>query len=193
MQKGLVILVCLIVLLAGCAQQSAPGGAPPSKIGESGQPPTAPQPGTPSQPLATRSNDINTCLGNCNTLTDESLQNTCKAGCYLGAATEDGDVAKCDSLLTIKEGAGLYDTCISNVATKLNDPSLCSRITGTFHDICLSSIADAKADATVCEGIGDATSRDGCISTVAAKKKDPSLCGKVTQDFMKQSCIEGTQ
>lgn len=200
MQKSLIVFVALIIFVAGCTQPGAPAGATPAKTsdgGSPGQPAAAPSPAGASPPPAAppaATRDFNTCLLDCKVVTSESLANTCKAGCYLGAATENGDIAQCEMLVTIQEGKGLYDLCVSNVATKLKDPSLCSRIKETtYHDLCLTSTAEAKGDVTVCNGITVGISQDVCISAVAAKNKNPVLCDKITESYMKEPCVENAQ
>ncbi|MBI5228378.1 hypothetical protein HY988_07335 [Candidatus Micrarchaeota archaeon] len=201
MQKNLVILGILVVIvfIAGCtgttnvqANTSAQaGGNQPSgnQPAPSGGTPT-PSGGGAAPPGGTV--NLNECLASCNILTGNSLQATCQSGCYLGAATDTKDITKCDKLLTLEGGAGVYDICVTNVATQLNDFSMCAKAkTNTYQDMCVTVIAETKTDATICSSVKDEVAKDGCVSNVATKKKDASICAMIKLDYMKESCMSG--
>lgn len=197
-----IFIVALVIFVAGCTTPGAPpqGGKQPGDNNQapSGQPSgnqSSVQPSGGSDTPSAGTTDLNECLTSCNTFVDNDLVITCRAGCYMGVATETKDASKCENILTLGQNTTIYyDTCMINVATDIKNPALCTKIKeDAYRYTCISSIAEANLDVSLCDQIEEGIYKYGCISTVAGKKKDPSMCDRITEEYMKQSCVDGTK
>ncbi len=69
-----------------------------------------------------------------------------------------------------------------------NAISLCNTLGQRIYiDSCLSRVAEKKNDQTVCEGIVDAEIRDSCY-IYFSYQNDFSVCPKITNPYLKSSC-----
>ncbi len=192
----IVAVFLVFAVLLGCTGAPSSPQPPQGQAQAPAQNAIAPaqgnQPAAAPQQSSGGSGNLDSCLSTC--ATAGTLENTCKAGCYLAAGGETGDVSNCEPMLSIKEGKGLYSTCVSNAASTAADASFCSRITEqTQFNNCITLVAQAKGDASVCGSVKDDMSYDVCVSAAADAKNDASMCGSIRQEFMKEPCVEGAQ
>ncbi len=167
MRLVLAIFAALLIVAAGCTTPNPPAGQQTG--GASGGTPSG---GTPSGSTGGSSSggnaiDLNACVTNCNVLTDGDLANTCKAGCYMGAAEETKDASKCDPIGTMNNMSIYYATCLGNTAGVMKDISPCNRLT-------------------------DPDDKDFCIMVAADEYKNPAICGGVTNEIYKSVCLDDT-
>ncbi len=73
-------------------------------------------------------------------------------------------------------------SCISAVATKAKDKSLCRKIPSAeteWRNVCYKEVAKSKGDFSFCEKIGDESERGYCYFNIATETNNLELCKKI--------------
>ncbi len=166
MRLVLAIFAALLVIAAGCTTPNPPAGQQGTPSGGT------PSGGTPSGSTGGSSSggdvvDLDKCVTNCNVLADSDLANTCKAGCYMGAAEQSKDAGKCTPISAMQNMSIYYATCLGTAAGEMQDISPCSRLTNE-------------------------SDKDFCILIAADKYKNPAICEGVTSQIYKSVCLDDT-
>jgi hypothetical protein len=170
MRLVLAIFAALLIVAAGCTTPNPPAGQQGGAQGQqTGGSPTGgtPSGGTGGSSSGGNAVDLNACVTNCNVLADADLANTCKAGCYMGAAEDTKDASKCDPIATMQNMSIYYTTCLGSVAGEKQDISPCRKLTNS-------------------------SDKDFCIVIAADKYKNPAICQEMTEGIYKSVCLDDT-
>src|SRR3989338_366836 len=114
--------------------------------------------------------------------------------CYQGVAELKGDVSPCIEIKDpegAKDNSGISD-CISAVAVKKEDVSVCDKIKGLVEEdaeleeqsteFCYRDVAVAKKEDKLCGMIGDSGIRSYCLVYISPEKQSPALCEQIEDD-----------
>ncbi len=102
--------------------------------------------------------------------------------CISGLAAKHENVSLCKKLS--------YDgrrTCYLLLATVMNDADVCANA-GADKDNCYQQYATNANDASVCDKITNVDNKDGCYANIASKSGDATLCDKIKSAGQKNSC-----
>ena len=105
-----------------------------------------------------------------------------------------GDVSPCIEIKDpegAKDNSGISD-CISAVAVKKEDVSVCDKIKGLVEEdaeleeqsteFCYRDVAVAKKEDKLCGMIGDSGIRSYCLVYISPEKQSPALCEQIEDD-----------
>jgi len=165
MRLALAIFAALLIVAAGCTSPGQPAG---NQDGAQGTP-SGSQGGTPSGGSGTGSSggssvDLNACVTNCNVLEDIPMVNTCKSGCYMGAAEDSKDASKCDPIATMPNMSIFYSTCLGTAAGVMMDIAPCRKLTNVSEkDFCIAIAADVYKNPAICDEINNSIYRSVCL------------------------------
>jgi len=110
------------------------------------------------------------------------------------------------------------DKCFYDLAGKINDKSLCEKITGINRNTCLAGYYSRTLDVAGCKSLPNTNFERGnclkrialelgdisicekidkihifyvyCVRTIAIEKKDKTICEQITMEREKRICIE---
>ena len=102
--------------------------------------------------------------------------------CVSGLAAKRADASLCKKLS--------YDgkrTCYQLVAKVTNNASVCAEA-GAEKNNCYSEFASSASDASICEKITELDGKDGCYSKLASSLGDSALCEKIRSAGQKNGC-----
>jgi hypothetical protein len=122
------------------------------------------------------------------------------AACFYGLASEKSDPSICYNLPKDLIHAGEFTECITRVAIKLSDASVCNLITNPIYiqedlseqqkEICISYVAESEAektgDSSGCDLIiNNSDNKNYCLSVA---NRNPSLCSQIANEANKDFC-----
>lgn len=109
--------------------------------------------------LATKLDDVSVC--------DAASHDGVRYQCYAIYAERRSKPDVCEAIpLKSAELKGLRDVCISDVAKKAGDFTLCEKIkTQGLQDSCYLGVAKNTGDTSICEKIKDKGLKSGCTGT----------------------------
>lgn len=87
--------------------------------------------------------------------------------------------------LSLSTESGVSE-CVTSVARKTGDAGVCDTVSGTPRDNCLYSMAVSSRNDSLCNSIGDSSSRNRCLAVV---NKDLSYCSKILTVLERDWCI----
>lgn len=92
-----------------------------------------------------------------------------------------------DSSLCLKVNQDQRVGCYALVAESKNSPEACSEA-NFLSDSCLNQYAMDKKDGSVCDGIKDVSLKDSCYNNMASQTGEASLCDKIKTSGSKDGC-----
>lgn len=106
-------------------------------------------------------------------------------GCQLNYRIGTNDLEEC--IRISGDDSSSSDWCLMRIGENRGDTSLCYKINNQFKkNSCLSSVAEKIKDVSICKnmvlGQDEIYLKDGCIINVAKGKRDYSLCNLVSED-----------
>ncbi|MEW6329270.1 MAG: hypothetical protein AB1468_04080 [Candidatus Micrarchaeota archaeon] len=105
-----------------------------------------------------------------------------EAYCITGLAGKHKNTSLCKKL-----GMDERKNCYALVAEVSNDVNLCAEA-GTGKDQCYQQYANDMRDASACDKISDVNYKDSCYNGLASNLGDPALCDKIRNVNQKDSC-----
>lgn len=111
--------------------------------------------------------------------------------CVTKVSINKGDTEPCELYSSSSDGA---TKCITSVAGKLDDVSLCDKVVPEDTNKCVLSVAIINKKATYCAEIYDSNLdiqvrlRDSCYDQVAANKDDPTVCERIQTLEKNEEC-----
>jgi hypothetical protein len=143
----------------------------------------------------------------CDQLTDKDIQNACfkdialahgdpqwcrdikdaytRRTCLSEYAIDHADAKYCD------ETEGLKDSCVTQISVRKGSTADCLKLTTGLGN-CVYAVAEDKKDASVCESITSAGTRDKCVHNMAVSTHDIKVCDNIKDASVKSSCIKST-
>lgn len=124
--------------------------------------------------------------GLCELISLNVSKNMCKNEIFEDLAVKNRDVSFC-KLLIAENGSNqdMADTCMFNLAKKLNDTSYCNQIVNVFSkELCQTG----KIDPASCYRIADPQGQEACLYTSAVYSNDPGQCATMASQSMKDNC-----
>jgi hypothetical protein len=143
----------------------------------------------------------------CDQVSDKDMQNACfkdvalaqadpqwcrdikdsytRRTCLSEYAVKYTSVQYCD------ETEGLKDNCVTQIAVRKGSTADCLKLTTGLYN-CVYSVAEDKDDASVCESITSAGTRDKCVHNMAVSTHDIKVCDNIKDAGVKSSCIKST-
>ncbi|MEM3177969.1 MAG: hypothetical protein QXZ38_01380 [Candidatus Micrarchaeaceae archaeon] len=110
------------------------------------------------------------------------LPSTEEATCYYELATESNSSALCYK--TYNTSAALGDACFEEIANKTGNYSFCEPLSGSYRDNCISNVAIKNENATLCGMLYNSTSSTICESAIylyrAQETLNGAFCANVT-------------
>ncbi|MFA5012936.1 MAG: hypothetical protein WC520_00010 [Candidatus Paceibacterota bacterium] len=116
---------------------------------------------------------------NCGNLTSEEAADAC----FNEMAEANKDVSLCDKIKNVS----LADGCYVSVAELLLDTTICEKIKGPHYYDCISAIAIKKQDVSLCSVITEPWLRDRCYSFTA---RDAETCLNIVNTEFKNNCYK---
>jgi len=110
-----------------------------------------------------------------------------KGTCISAVALRDGDSTICEQI----KNEFMMAACISLIAECRKDESLCDdRISDlSYQYTCIEGVAKAKKDVSLCNSMENPRYKNSCIETVAEAREDVSLCDLLESNSDKDDCI----
>ncbi len=112
---------------------------------------------------------------------------TQRNSCLTDVAKKHKDASICSTIEGSLYGDVGRDYCITQVAWEKKDYSLCQEA-GTERDTCLSGAAMVTWDATYCDQIGDTFIKDECYLAFAINNQGGDNCHKISKTNTRDSC-----
>lgn len=133
--------------------------------------------------------------------------------CYYAVARDNKDILFCEKIksprsqndcgystlddsTTLKYCDGitvdsLKQQCLGQVASNLNDPELCEKVSGNWSEKCWRSIAFQRTDPEYCKRISTSFYKRDCTYWVVRKSANTSLCSLFESQDDKDYCLTG--
>ena len=102
--------------------------------------------------------------------------------CITGIAGKHENITLCR-----KVSSDQRRSCYAFVAEVANNPELCAEA-GTQKDQCYEQYSRDRQDPSVCDKISDINNKDSCYNNAANMIGDPTLCDKIRSVNQKDSC-----
>lgn len=109
--------------------------------------------------------------------------------CITEIALKTGNPSICEKIPDFKN-----DLCFKKMALKLDDVKTCKRILNDYtKNECIKEVAVKTNNFAACEEIDKALSiidRDSCFEAIAVNLNNPELCDRIETNYIKRSCYE---